>query len=208
VFEIIKAGGWMMIPIIASGVISLAICMERIWSLRESIIMPPNLLGAIWASIKNKQLDAAKIREFKEGSPLGAILMAGVMNAKYGREIMRESIEETANHVIHELERFLNLLGTIAAAAPLLGLLGTVVGMIHMFTQMMASGHNTAEMFSGGVSTALVTTASGLVVAIPSLFFHRYFTRRIDDIVITMEQESLKLVEIMQGERDSEAEAS
>lgn len=207
-FEIIKAGGWMMMPIIASGVISLAICMERIWSLRESIIMPPNLLGAIWASIKNKQLDAAKIREFKEGSPLGAILMAGVMNAKYGREIMRESIEETANHVIHELERFLNLLGTIAAAAPLLGLLGTVVGMIHMFTQMMASGHNTAEMFSGGVSTALVTTASGLVVAIPSLFFHRYFTRRIDDIVITMEQESLKLVEIMQGERDSEAEAS
>lgn len=203
-FEIIKAGGWMMMPIIASGVISLAICMERIWSLRESIIMPPNLLSVIWASIKNKQLDAAKIREFKEGSPLGAILMAGVMNAKYGREIMRESIEETANHVIHELERFLNLLGTIAAAAPLLGLLGTVIGMIEMFTQMMASGHNTAEMFSGGVSTALVTTASGLVVAIPSLFFHRYFTRRIDDIVVTMEQESLKLVEIMQGERDSE----
>lgn len=206
-FEIIKAGGWMMMPIIASGVISLAICMERCWSLRTSQIMPPNLLAAIWAAIKNKQLDATKIREFKNGSPLGAILMAGVMNAKHGREIMKESIEETAGHVVHELERFLNLLGTIASAAPLLGLLGTVIGMIEMFTQMMASGHNTAEMFSGGVSTALVTTASGLVVAIPSLFFHRYFTRRIDDIVVTMEQESLKLVEIMQGDREVEVGA-
>lgn len=206
-FEIIKAGGWMMVPIIASGVVALAICMERCWALRESQIMPSNLLANIWSCIKNKQLDANKVREFKNGSPLGAILMAGVMNAKHGREIMKESIEETASHVVHELERFLNLLGTIAAAAPLLGLLGTVIGMIEMFSQMMASGHNTAEMFSGGVSTALVTTASGLVVAIPALFFHRYFTRRIDDIVVTMEQESLKLVEIMQGEREADGGA-
>jgi biopolymer transport protein ExbB len=204
VFEIIKAGGIMMLPIIASGIIALAICLERLWSLRESYIMPPQLLGAIWNTIKNNQLDSKKIVEFREGSPLGRILMAGVMSAKHGRELMKESIEETASHVIHDMERFLTLLGSIASAAPLLGLLGTVIGMIHMFTNMMSSGQTTSELFSGGVATALVTTASGLVVAIPTLFFHRHFMRHIDDLVIIMEQEALKLVEIMQGERAPE----
>jgi biopolymer transport protein ExbB len=127
-------------------------------------------------------------------------LAAGLANAKHGREIMKESIEDTASHIIHDLERYLNALGTIAAVAPLLGLLGTVLGMIRVFTEIMVQGTGNAGVLAGGISEALITTASGLCVAIPALVMHRYFLRRIDEIVVTMEQDAIKLINAMHGE--------
>ena len=132
--ELLQSGGWLMIPIIACSVIALAICLERLWTLRPSRISPPGLLAEVWIHIKERTITTDKLRELKQGSPLGQILVAGLNNASHGREIMKESIQEAAGQVVHELERFLNPLGTIAAVTPLLGLLVTVIGMIKVFT--------------------------------------------------------------------------
>lgn len=200
-FELVQAGGWLMIPILLCSIISAAICVERFWTLRESQIVPRNLLAQVWNWLKSNELDAAKLRELKASSPLGQILAAGINNHRRGREIMKESIEEVGGHVVHELERYLSTLGTVAAIAPLLGLLGTVIGMIKVFSAIQAQGTGNAAILAGGISEALITTAAGLTVAIPSLFFHRFFLRRVDELVITMEQEALKLVEVMNAER-------
>ena len=195
-----------MIPIIACSVIALAICLERLWTLRPSRISPPGLLAEVWIHIKERTITTDKLRELKQGSPLGQILVAGLNNASHGREIMKESIQEAAGQVVHELERFLNPLGTIAAVTPLLGLLGTVIGMIKVFTEIMIQGTGNANVLAGGISEALITTAAGLTVAIPALIFHRFFQRRIDSLVVTMEQETVKLIEVMHGERDIDIE--
>lgn len=201
-WELVKAGGWMMLPIILSSIAALAIIVERLWTLRPSRITPPNLLGQVWRWIKDKQLDSQKLKELRASSPLGEVLAAGLANSKHGRDIMKECIEEAAARVIHDLERYLNALGTIAGIAPLLGLLGTVLGMIQIFGGFMSSGMANAPVLAGGISTALITTAAGLMVAIPSLFFHRYLQRRVDELVVGMEQEAIRLVEVVQGDRD------
>jgi biopolymer transport protein ExbB len=202
VWELVKAGGIMMLPIILCSIVAVGIIAERLWTLRPSRITPPHLLGQVWRWIKDKQLTNSKLKELRANSPLGQILAAGLANSKHGREVMKECIEEAAARVIHDLERYLNALGTIAGIAPLLGLLGTVLGMIEIFGSFMGSGMANASQLAGGISTALITTAAGLFVAIPSLFFHRYLQRRVDELVVGMEQEAIKLVEVLQGDRE------
>lgn len=201
-FELIQAGGWLMIPIIACSIIALAICFERLWTLQPGKIAPQGLLADVWTQVKQHQITADKLTEIKMSSPLGQIIVAGLNNSSHGREIMKESIQEAAGQVVHELERFLSPLGTIAAVTPLLGLLGTVIGMIKVFTEIMIQGTGNASVLAGGISEALITTAAGLTIAIPALIFHRFFQRRIDTLVVTMEQETVKLIEAMHGERD------
>ena len=206
-FELVQAGGWLMVPILLCSVISAAICVERFWTLRATQIVPKNLLVQVWNWIRSNEMDNKKLRELRAGSPLGQILAAGISNHKRGRELMKESIEEVAGHVVHEMERYLNTLGTVAAVTPLLGLLGTVIGMIKVFTAIKLEGTGNAAVLAGGISEALITTAAGLSVAIPSLFFFRFFQRRVDELVITMEQEALKLVEVLNGDRTNAEKA-
>jgi biopolymer transport protein ExbB len=203
--DLVQAGGWMMLPIILCSVTAAAIAVERFWSLQPGRIAPRTLLAQVWGYVKKNELDRERLREIRNGCPLGQIFAAGLGNARHGRGIMKEAMEEEASVVVHELERYLTTLGTIASVSPLLGLLGTVVGMIKAFTVLMAQGSGNANNLAGGISTALITTAGGLTVAIPALMLYRYFLRRIDDLVITMEQEASKLVEIMHGERELES---
>ena len=202
-FELVQAGGWLMVPRLLCSVIAAAICVERFWTLRSSQIVPRNLLAQVWNWIKNNEMDNRRLKELRRGSPLGQILATGVSNHKRGREQMKEAIEEVASQVVHEMERYLNTLGTIAAITPLLGLLGTVIGMIKVFTAIRLEGTGNANILAGGISEALITTAAGLTVAIPSLFFHRFFQSKVDELVIGMEQEALKLVEVLNGDRPS-----
>lgn len=200
--DLLKPGGVVMFPLLLCSVLALAIIIERFWTLRISRLAPKALVNDLWGWIKRKELDSKKLRELKEAAPIGRILAAGLVNAKHGRDIMKESIQEEASHVVHEMERFLTGLGTVAAIAPLLGLLGTVIGMIKVFAQLQLEGAGNAAALAGGISEALITTAAGLTVAIPALIFHRYFLRRVDEIVIDMEQDALRLVEIIHGERE------
>ncbi|MEN8130524.1 MAG: MotA/TolQ/ExbB proton channel family protein [Pseudomonadota bacterium] len=199
--EIVKAGGWLMLPIIICSMVALAIVVERFWTLYRKRVMPVQLVGQIWQLSQKGQLTDKRILEFRDASPLGKILASGLLNRRYAREIMKEAIEETGRHVVHELERFLNSLGTIAAITPLLGLLGTVVGMIQVFTAITSIGVGDPSQLAGGISQALLTTAAGISVAIPSLIFHRYFRGRVNELIVDMEEEAMKLVEIMHGER-------
>lgn len=200
--EIIQSGGWMMVPIIICSVLALGITVERFWTLRPGQIAPRDLLGRVWGWMKNNQLDSARIKELRASSPLGRVLAAGLLNSRHGRQIMKESIEEVAAHEIHGMERYLTALGTIAAVAPLMGLLGTVFGMIQVFAEIMAQGTGQANLLAGGISEALVTTAAGLIVGIPALICHRMLQRRVDEIVVFMEQEAIKLVDVLQGDRE------
>jgi biopolymer transport protein ExbB len=204
VLDLIVAGGWLMVLIMLSSILVLAICIERLYTLNARKIAPPHLLATVWKQLKRGELDAAKLRILRQSSPLGRILAAGLGNAYHGREVMKESIQEAASHVVHDLERYLNTLGTIAAVAPLLGLLGTVVGMIEVFAEIMAQGTGNASALAGGISQALITTAAGLTVAIPALVMHRYFVGRIDGIVIELEQETIKLVDALHSEENTE----
>lgn len=206
--ELVTAGGWLMVPILLSSVVVLAVCAERLFTLDEKKISPPHLLASVWKQLKDGELDKAKLRILKQSSPLGRILAAGLGNATQGRDVMKESIQEAASHVVHDLERYLNTLGTIAAVAPLLGLLGTVMGMIKVFAEIMAQGTGNASMLAGGISQALITTAAGLSVAIPALVMHRYFVGRIDAIVVGLEQETIKLVDAMHGANIGDVENS
>lgn len=195
--ELVIAGGWLMVIIIACSVTAIAICIERFYVLNTHRIAPPHLLATVWTQLKAGDMDAGRLRALRESSPLGRILAAGLANEHHGRDVMKESIEEAAGHVVHELERYLNTLGTIAAVAPLLGLLGTVVGMIRVFAEIMAQGTGNASALAGGISEALITTAAGLCVAIPALVMHRYFTGRIDGIVVELEQQTIRLVDAL-----------
>ena len=205
-FELIRAGGFLMWPILACSIISMAIIAERFWSLRQTKIAPTNLVASVWQWHKSDQLDAKRIQALRTNSPLGMILAAGLLNRKHSREIMKESIEEVGRLVAHGLERFLNTLGTISSITPLLGLLGTVIGMIKVFTVITSQGIGDPSILSEGISEALLTTAAGLSVAIPSLMFYRYFRGKVDDLVVTMEQEALKMVEVMHGIRENDNE--
>jgi len=204
VFELVKSGGWLMLPIILCSIVAMAIICERLWSLKKNKVLPPDLVPQVWALAQQDKLDAVTIRRLKTSSPLGAILAAGLSNSRHGREIMKQSIEDVGRQAAHDLERFLNTLGTIASIAPLLGLLGTVVGMIKVFAAIMTHGVGDPGILAGGISEALITTAAGLTVAIPSLMFHRYFEGLVDEYVLNMEEEALKLIDVMHGDREEE----
>lgn len=201
-FELIKNGGWLMLPIILCSIAAMGIIAERFWSLQRKKIVPPELVPQIFKLAQQDKLDEPTLRRIKSSSPLGAILASGLINSHHGREIMKTSIEEAGRQVVHELEHFLNSLGTIASITPLLGLLGTVVGMIKVFAAIMIHGVGDPGILAGGISEALLTTAAGLTVAIPSLIFHRYFERLVDEYVLNMEEEALKLIDVLHGDRE------
>ena len=203
-FELIKNGGWLMLPIILCSIGAMGIVVERFWSLQRKKILPPELVPHIWKLVKKDKLDATTLRRIKVSSPLGAVLASGLINSHHGREMMKISIEETGRQVVHDLEHFLNTLGTIASVTPLLGLLGTVVGMIKVFAAIMIHGVGDPGILAGGISEALITTAAGLTVAIPSLIFHRYFERLVDEYVLNMEEEALKVIDVMHGDREED----
>ena len=191
-----------MVPILACSVVTLGIVIERFWTLKSGRVLPPKLLTQIWEWVKNDELDDTRIQAVHESSPLGRVLAAGLVNRQHSREVMKESIQDTGRHVAHELERFIGALGTIAAISPLLGLLGTVLGMISVFTVITTSGVGNPGQLAGGISQALITTAAGLSVAIPTLIFQRLFRAKVETLVMNMEEESLKLVEVLHGERE------
>jgi len=193
--EIVTAGGWLMLPILLCSVAALAICAERLITLNARRIAPPDLLPTLYQQLRNREMDAQGLRNLRTHSPLGRILAAGLANVGHGREVVKQSIEDAASHVVHELERYLNTLGTIAAVTPLLGLLGTVIGMIKVFTEIMAQGTGNASALAGGISEALITTAAGLTVAIPALIMHRYLSGRVNVIVVELEQSATRLVD-------------
>jgi len=203
VFELVKAGGLLMIPILACSVLAMGIIFERLWVYRQRRVLPKNLVAQVWNLHRNNQLSHAHIASIKEGSPLGRVLAAGLINRHHSREVMKESIEEVGHQVIHELERYLNTLGTIASITPLLGLLGTVIGMIKVFTAITTAGVGDPSVLAGGISEALITTAAGLSVAIPALIFHRYLSGKVNMLVLGMEEEALKMVEVMLGDREA-----
>nr|VFJ62443.1 MAG: biopolymer transport protein ExbB [Candidatus Kentron sp. DK]VFJ67353.1 MAG: biopolymer transport protein ExbB [Candidatus Kentron sp. DK] len=201
-FELIKAGGFVMLPILLCSVVAVAIIAERFWTLRKRRIAPGNLVLDVWQRAKKGRLNEEYLHLLRANSPLGQVLAAGLVNRRHSREIMKESIEEAGRHVVHRLDQYLNTLGTIAAIAPLLGLLGTVIGMIKVFAVITTQGIGDPGVLASGISEALITTAAGLTVAIPSLIFYRYFRGKVEDLVVTMEQEALKMVEALAGERE------
>jgi biopolymer transport protein ExbB len=203
VFELIKAGGWVMWPIIACSVLALAIIVERFWSLQSQRVAPKNLVDQIRELRQQGKLTQNHIAGLRESSPLGRILAAGLSSEHEERQVMKEGIEETGRQVAHELGRFLNTLGTIAAISPLLGLLGTVIGIMQIFGAINDAGVGDPQQMAGGISVALITTVAGLIVAIPSLFFYRYLRGVVDDLIITMEAEAIRLIETLHADRRS-----
>lgn len=203
-YQVLSAGGWVMPFIVLCSIIALAICIERHFALNRRKIAPPHLLATVWQQLRGEGLDAQRLKSLRQGSPLGAILAAGLANRHQGRDVMREAIREAASHVIHQLERYLNTLGTVAAVTPLMGLLGTVLGMISVFTEITTHGTGNAGALAGGISEALITTAAGLAVAIPSLVMHRHYTSRIESIVVDLEREAIKLVDAIHSNQKTE----
>lgn len=197
---LIEAAGWPIWPLIIASVLALAIIFERFYTLRRPRVMPENLLEQTLTNLRQNGVTADLVRALSENSPFGQILASGLRNAGIGRELMKESLEETGRAVAHELDRYLMSLGTIASVAPLMGLLGTVIGMVEIFGSQTPTGGNPAVL-AHGISVALYNTAFGLIVAIPSMIFYRYFRGRVDAYLVEMEQQAIRLVEVLHGER-------
>ena len=191
-----------MVPIGLCSVVALGICLERLWSLRVRRAAPPELLVDVQRELQGGNADSNRVAELCAPCHLGAIFMAGLASAQYGREAMKEAMEGAAATAVHDMERYLTALGTIAAISPLLGLLGTVLGMIKVFRVLVENGIGNPAVFASGISEALVTTAAGLAVAIPALMFHRYLLRKVDDLLVVMERQAARLVELVQLDRD------
>lgn len=203
-FELIKTGGWVMWPIILCSIAAMAIIGERFWSLQKKYITPPSLIPQLRQWLDSDELDEARIDLLRNSSPLGKILAAGLINRHHDREIVREAIEDAGRHVVPELERFLNTLGTIASISPFMGLFGTVIGMIDMFAGISSQGIGDPAVVAGGIAQALVTTAAGIAVAIPSVMAYRYLRGRVNDLLLDMEQDAIKLTEILHGDREQD----
>jgi biopolymer transport protein ExbB len=195
--EIVQAGGWLMLPIIAGSVIAVAIILERLWTLQQRRVVPANVTAEVWEWVQNGQLDQQHVQRLQQSSPLGQVLATGLNYRNAPREVLKEAIEDVGRHVVHDLERYLNTLGTIAAISPLLGLLGTVSGMIRAFTAITTQGVGDPTVLAGGISEALITTAAGLAVAIPALIAHRYLRGRVDSLVVNIEKESIRFIEAL-----------
>ena len=195
--EIVQAGGYLMWPIIACSVIAVAIVLERLWSLQEKRVLPANVANQVWEWVQHNQIDVPQIQQVHQSSPIGQVLAAGLAYRHAPRDVLKEVVEDAGRHVVHDLERYLNPLGTIAAISPLLGLLGTVSGMIRSFTAITTEGVGNPTVLAGGISEALVTTAAGLTVAIPALIAYRYLRGRVDGLVVKIEKESIRFIEAL-----------
>jgi biopolymer transport protein ExbB len=195
--EIVQAGGWLMWPIIGCSVVAVAIILERLWTLQEKRVLPASVANHVWELVQQNQLDVKQIQEVHQSSPIGQVLAAGLAYRHASRDVLKEVVEDTGRHVVHDLERYLSPLGTIAAISPLLGLLGTVSGMIRSFTAITANGVPNPAVLAGGISEALVATAAGLTVAIPSLIAYRYLRGRVDGLVVKIEKESMRFIEAL-----------
>lgn len=200
-FSIIQAAGWPIYLLLAASVIALALILERLLVLRRKKILPPNLLKEVIELYRSQQVTPKVVARLEANSPLGRVLAAGLRNERSSREVMKESIEETGRAVTHDLERFLNAIGTIASIAPLMGLFGTVVGMIEIFGAQSPTGTTNPQQLAHGISTALYNTAFGLVIAIPSLIFYRHFRGKVDSFVVEMEQQAVHFVDSVHGDR-------
>lgn len=200
--SLIQAAGWPIWPIIIASVVALGIIGERMWTLRLNVVSPKELLPKVLSEYKRNGVSQELLTRLQQHSPLGKILAAGLRNVKSTREVMKESIEESGRVVAHDLSRYLTTLGTIAALSPLMGLFGTLVGMIEIFGSNSPTGSNPAQL-AYGISVALYNAAFGILVAIPSMIFYRHFRAKVDDFVIEMELQALKLVELVHGERES-----
>jgi biopolymer transport protein ExbB len=203
-FELVKTGGWVMWPIILCSIAAMAIIGERLWSLQRKYVTPASLMPQVRQWLSSNELDNARIELLRNSSPLGKILAAGLVNRNHGREVIKEAIEDAGRHTVPDLEKFLNTLGTIAAITPFLGLFGTVIGMIDMFAGISTQGIGDPAVVAGGIAKALVTTAAGIAVAIPSVMFYRFFRGRVNELLVDMEQEAIMLTEILHGEREQE----
>jgi len=202
VFAFIEAAGWPVWPLVIASIIALAIIGERAWSLRTRAVAPPELLGQVVQEYRQNGANPQLMARLSSGGPLAQILAAGLKNVKSTPQLMKEAIDDTGRAVAHELERFLTTLGTIASISPLLGLLGTVIGMIEIFGSQAPSGSNPIVL-AHGISIALYNTAMGLIVAIPSMIFYRHFRNKVDSLIVEMESQAIRLVEILHGKRQT-----
>ena len=200
-WEIIQAAGWPIWPLILTSIIGVAIILERFWSLRKSQIIPEGLIVEIKTMIKQNNLDNNKVNILKNSSPLGDLLAVAIAKRKDSVEVIKFALDERAGIIVHNLERYLGVLVTIATVAPLLGLFGTIIGMVELFSSFTSSGHDVA-VFARGISIALYNTAGGIVVAVPAMIAYRFFRSKIDNLVVEMEQQAIKLVEIINGKRN------
>lgn len=200
-FAFIEAAGWPVWPLVLASVISLAIIGERAWSLRSNVVVPPDLLPKVVQEFRQNGVDPMMLARLSTGAPLAQVFAAGLKNVKSTPQVMKEAIDDAGRSVAHDLERFLNTLGTIASISPLLGLLGTVIGMIEIFGSQAPTGGSNPVVLAHGISIALYNTAMGLIVAIPSMIFYRYFRSKVDSLIVEMESQAVKLVEILHGER-------
>lgn len=201
-WEIIQAAGWPIWPLIFASIVAVAIIVERFWTLRADSIAPKSLLPEVSRMVAKGGISSEACSKLAQHSYLGEIFAAALLNSNNSREVIKEAVEESGRVVIHKLERYMNTLGTIATVAPLLGLLGTVIGMVELFGAFTSTGHDVAQ-FARGISVALYNTAGGIVVAVPAMIFYRFFRGKIDNFIVEMEQEAIKLVEIIHGERQS-----
>jgi biopolymer transport protein ExbB len=200
VFEIVKAAGWPIWPLLLASVIAVALIIERLVALRRARIVPPGLLQRAVGEFRRGQDNTQLLDQLEAHSPLGRVLSAGLRNVDNSREVMKESIEEAGSAVTHELSRYLTTLGTIASISPLMGLFGTVVGMIEIFGAQ-APGSGNPQQLAHGISIALYNTGFGIFIAIPSMIFWRHFRALVDGFVVEMEQQAVRLVEYMHGDR-------
>jgi biopolymer transport protein ExbB len=199
-FSIIQAAGWPIWPLLLASVIAVALIIERAASLRQDRILPPRLLEQVVAVYQRDGLSREALERLAEDSPLGTVLAAALRNHRSPRYVMKEAIEEAGRGVAHDLERFLTTLGTIATAAPLLGLFGTVIGMIEIFGAQTPTGTNPQQL-AHGISIALYNTAFGIGISVPALIFYRHFRNKVDGFIVLMEQEAARLVDIVHGKR-------
>jgi biopolymer transport protein ExbB len=204
-WEIVRAGGWMMGPIIIFSVVAAAIILERLWTLQDRRVIPPDLTRRVWQLVEAGKVNDQVIEALRQNSALGKVLATGLAHRHRSREALMERLEDAGRHVVHELERFLNTLGTIAGVAPLLGLLGTVGGIIKSFNAISAGGMGDPRLLSGGIAQALVTTAAGLMVAIPALIAYRYLRGRVDRIVIEIEKDAISLADALEAADEAAA---
>jgi biopolymer transport protein ExbB len=198
VFEILKAGGWVMYPIVLASIAMIGITLERFWSLRRSAVMPPKLGAEVRAWARSAKIERDHLEKLRSNSPLGAILAVVVANRQRSREVIREKAQDAGRQIVHGLGKYLNALGTIATISPLLGLLGTVSGLIRMFLVITTAGIGDANALAGGIGEALVATAAGLCIAIIAYLFHRYFRGRVLDLAVELEREAALLIDSLE----------
>jgi biopolymer transport protein ExbB len=201
--ELLTSGGWVMLPLLILAVIATAIALERVWTLRRSEVIPHGIVQEIENWSRGKTLETSEIQRLRQDSPLGELLAAALLVRQKPREVIKERIEDVGRHISHDLNRFLPTLGTIASVAPLLGLLGTVIGMIQMFLTILSTGVGDANQLAGGIGQALISTAAGLCLAIPALLLHRYFRGRVTGYVIEMEKVAINVLDVLEARQSA-----